>query len=344
MRAFILCLIIACSPGVFGEEIAPVKGDLNEDGVVDAVDAVLLTNLQAGNLETLYAAGDFYQVDRIVGVLRFVPAGTFTQGSPADEPCRDSGETQFTHTLTRNLAVMETEVTRQMWADLRAAQPTLPADPTNTTYGAGMSNPVQTVTWYVAVLFANLLSLQQGLTRCYYTDAGFTTPIDASNYTAGNYYCDFDASGYRLPTEGEWEYFCRAGTATPFWIAEPDYTTDNCELTSTSGMYPALETAAWFHGNSNMLGVSSPVGTKLANPWGLFDTHGNVFEWCWDRYDAYPTGSASDYAGAASGSNRMIRGGSWAAYALYCRSASRNVGAPGICNFSMGFRLARSVE
>jgi len=90
MRAFVLCLIIAGLPCVYGEEIAPVKGDLNEDGVVDAVDAVLLVNFQAGNLATLYAAGNFYQVDRIVGVLRFVPAGTFTQGSPADEPCRDN--------------------------------------------------------------------------------------------------------------------------------------------------------------------------------------------------------------------------------------------------------------
>ncbi len=265
MRAFILCLIIACSPGVFGEEIAPVKGDLNEDGVVDAVDAVLLVNLQAGNLATLYAAGDFYQVDRIAGVLRFVPAGTFTQGSPADEPCRQSDETQFSHTLTRNLAVMETEVTRQMWADLLAAQPTLPADPTDTTYGAGMSNPVQNNTWYEAVLFANLLSFQQGLTRCYYTDAGFTTPIDATNYTAGNYHCDFAATGYRLLTEGEWEYCCRAGTTTPFWIAEPNYNSGNCS-SCTSGLFPNLESVAVFCANEP--GSTVEVATKLSNPVG----------------------------------------------------------------------------
>jgi len=343
MRAFILCLIIACSPGVFGEEIAPVKGDLNEDGVVDAVDAVLLVNLQAGNLATLYAAGDFYQVDRIVGVLRFVSAGTFTQGSPADEPCRGSDETQFTHTLTRHLAVMETEVTRQMWADLRAAQPTLPADPTDTSHGAGMSNPVQHATWYEAVLFANLLSLQQGLTRCYYSDADFTTPIDAANYTAGDYHCDFAADGYRLLTEGEWEYCCRAGTATAFWIAEPNYTAGNCGGVSSAGMYSALETAAWFYGNSSA-NVSLPAGTKAANPWGLYDFHGNVWEWCWDRYDAYPAGSVTDHAGAASGTNRAIRGGFWSSYAPFCRSAYRTNEPPSHLYFNLGFRLARSVE
>jgi len=341
MRAFILCLIIACAPGVFGEEIAPVKGDLNQDGVVDTVDAALLVNLQAGNLETLYAAGDFYQVDRIVGVLRFVPAGTFTQGSPADEPCRQSDETQFSHTLTRNLAVMETEVTRQMWADLRAAQPTLPADPTDTTYGAGMSNPVQNNTWYEAVLFANLLSLQQGLTRCYYTDAGFTTPIDATNYTAGDYHCDFDATGYRLLTEGEWEYCCRAGTTTPFWIAEPNYNSGNCS-SCTSGLFPNLESVAVFCANEP--GSTVEVATKLSNPWGLYDTHGNVFEWCWDWHDTYPTGSATDHPGAGSGSSRVNRGSAWNGLTWGCRSAYRSKRTPGYRSYNLGFRLARTVE
>ncbi len=341
MRAFILCLIIACAPGVFGEEIAPVKGDLNQDGVVDTVDAALLVNLQAGNLETLYAAGDFYQVDRIVGVLRFVPAGTFTQGSPADEPCRQSDETQFSHTLTRNLAVMETEVTRQMWADLLAAQPTLPADPTDTTYGAGMSNPVQNNTWYEAVLFANLLSFQQGLTRCYYTDAGFTTPIDATNYTAGNYHCDFAATGYRLLTEGEWEYCCRAGTATPFWIAEPNYTSGIC-YSCTPGLLPNLESVAVFCANDP--GATAEVATKLPNPWGLFDTHGNVWEWCWDWYGTYPTGSTTNHLGAESGSYRVNRGGCWYNSAGNCRSAYRYGFAPDYRGNQLGFRLARTVE
>ena len=283
-----------------------------------------------------------YAEDSIVGILRFVPNGFFTQGSPADEPCRNGDETQFTHTLTRHLAVMETEVTRQMWADLRAEQPSLPADPTITTYGAGLSNPVQNNTWYEAVLFANLLSLQQGLTRCYYADAGFTTPIDATNYTAGNYHCDFAATGYRLLTEGEWEYCCRAGTTTTFWIAEPNFTSGTCG-TSSPGLFAALETAAWFVDNSSSLNASSPAGTKAANPWGLYDIHGNVWEWCWDRYGTYPAGSTTDHAGATSGSDRVYRGGGWGNIALYCRSADRLSSSPNNRSHNIGFRLARSL-
>ena len=290
--------------------------------------------------------GDLYGVDSIVGDLMYVPAGTFAQGSPADEPCRYSDETQFTHTLTRNLAVMATEVTRQMWADLKAAQPTLPADPTYTGVGAGMSNPVQYVSWYEAVLFANLLSLQQGFTQCYYTDAGFTAPVDASNYVTDSIYCDFDANGHRLPTEGEWEYFCRAGTSTPFWIAEPNYTAANCGTNSTSGMFPALETVAWFYANSSVFHATSPVGTKLANSWGLYDTHGNVMEWCWDWYGDYPSGSVTDYSGATSGSLRLRRGGGWyTSIANYCRSAYRHHNfTPGDRVTYLGFRLVRAVE
>jgi hypothetical protein len=140
-------------------------------------------------------AGALVGTDPIVGNLRYVPAGGFVQGSPIDEPCRDVGEHQFTHNLTRGLAVMETEVSRQMWADLKAAQATLPADPTNPACGAGMSHPVQNLTWYEAVLFANLLTAQRGLTPCYYADAVFTLPIDASNHTSGPFYCYL---GFRL--------------------------------------------------------------------------------------------------------------------------------------------------
>jgi len=340
--AMLLTFVAMVSMWLWGQWAPVVKGDLNGDGAVDATDSVTLQNYLAGNLKTLYLAGDLVGTDSIVEELIFVPAGTFTQGSPADEPCRESNETQFTHTLTRDIAVMVTEVTRQMWANLRAAQPTLPADPTWTTYSAGMTNPVQSDTWYEALLFANLLSLQQGLTRCYYTDAGFNTPIDASNYTAGNYYCDLDAGGYRLPTEGEWERCCRAGTGTPFWIAEPNYTAGNCG-SSSPGLFAALETAAWFQANSSSFDASSPVATKLPNAWGLYDTHGNVWEWCWDCYDSYPSGNATDYEGAASGFLRVFRGGGWGINAGYCRSAIRYGQDPVSRSFDLGFRLAKSL-
>jgi len=336
MRKRPLLGVLVCwlvwSGGVRGAEL----GDLNGDGTVNSADAVKLQNYLAGNIGTLHWA----ETDSIVGDLMYVPAGTFGQGSPSDEPCRDSDETQFTHTLTRNLAVMATEVTRQMWADLKAVQPTLPVDPTDTNYGAGMTNPVQKITWYEAVLCANLLSVQRGLTRCYYIDAGFTTPVDATNYTTGPFYCDFEAGGFRLLSEGEWEYCCRAGTGTPFWIAEPNYSSDNCE-SGTSGLLPSLETAAVFAANS--LASTATVATKPPNPWGLHDIHGNVSEWCWDCMGTYPVGSSTNYAGPASGSSRVKRGGGWNTGANACRSAMRDYSPAGYRSFGAGFRLARSL-
>ncbi|MBN2430437.1 MAG: hypothetical protein JXQ27_03135, partial [Acidobacteria bacterium] len=127
MRGLILFFVVCLLPWLFGVEIAPAKGDLNEDRLVDAVDTVWLANYQVGNLGPLNEAGECYVWDSIVGVLRYVPGGVYTQGYGPGDPCIESDETPFTHTLTANLAVMRTEVTRRMWAALRARQATLPA-------------------------------------------------------------------------------------------------------------------------------------------------------------------------------------------------------------------------
>jgi formylglycine-generating enzyme required for sulfatase activity len=287
------------------------------------------------------------EVDAIVGNLFVIAGGTFTQGSPPSEFCADSDEEQFTHTLTRDLLVMETEVSRQMWADLKAVQSSLLSDPTNTSYGNGMNNPVQNISWYEAVLFANLLSLERGLTQCYYKDESFTTPLDAGNYTSGSFYCNFDATGYRLPSEGEWEFFTRGGTTGAFSIDEPNYTTGNCSsIITTPGTWPNLESVAWFIANkydSTGNSTSKPVGSKEANPWGLKDVHGNVWEWCWDWYSSdYPSGSASNYTGSTSGSDRVVRGGYWSGKARVCRSAHRNMYIPSYRSSTLGFRLVRT--
>jgi formylglycine-generating enzyme required for sulfatase activity len=346
MRGWLLCALFFCGIFMFGEVIEPVKGDLNNDGVVDATDTALLADYQAGNLDTVYEAGDFYQADSIVGVLRYVPAGTFEQGYNSDDPCNESNEIPFTHTLTKNLAVMTTEVTRYMWAALKNRQSTLPDDPTHVSTGGGMEHPVQMVKWIHAVLFANLLSLEQGLTRCYYTDADFTIPLTAQNYTVGNYYCDFDADGYRLPTEGEWEYFCRAGTTTLFSVPVPNFT--ECAAYCTPGDLPGLESVAWFCANyydDVWNSTTKPVGIKNPNPWGFYDVHGNVKEWCWDLYENfYPEDSATDYRGGNSGTTRCQRGGWYYADADLCRSGSRYSGFQDNTSETTGFRLCRSLN
>lgn len=362
--AILAALSGAWAPGQAGEAEAgsprAVKGDLNNDGQITAADAAILAAYLAGTTNSLPAGADADMnsdtftnnldavllqretlYDTIAGYLRSIATGSFNQGSPAGEIGRNADEgPQFTHTFTRQLLVMETSVTRQMWADLLAVQPTLPADPTGAWVPAQAEYPVKWVSWHQAVLFANLLSLEQGLTRCYYTDSSKLTPIDATNY-AGNdtLYCDFTATGFRLPTEGEREYFCRAKTTTPFWKYESFYNISTCSSCVTE--LPMLVWAAWYCYNSG--NVTQEVAGKQPNPWGLYDVHGNVWEWCWDwASDTYPTGAQTDYRGAASGSARVLRGGACDQPPLACRSAYRNWRAPNSPLEFYGFRLVRT--
>ncbi|MCD4654141.1 SUMF1/EgtB/PvdO family nonheme iron enzyme [bacterium] len=294
-----------------------------------------------------YDPGDLYSTNIIVGNERYVPStgyGGFLQGSPYEEPCNCSNENpQFTHVLTRALAVMETEVTRQMWWDLQMEERDLPDDPTNESHGAGASNPAQCTTWYESLLFSNLLSLTSDYTRCYYVDSEFTIPLDATNYMTGPFYCDFDLNGYRLPTEGEWEYFCRAGTTGPFSCDEPAYILETCGSPyCVNNEFSKLEKFCVFCANS--AGESEPVGSKFANSWNLKDMHGNVCEWCWDCYEElYPGGTQTDYTGAISGPDRLLRGGRWSSWAGHCRSAIRGYGSPYTRGYFLGFRLVRTI-
>jgi len=309
--------------------------------------AKVVSATEAGVTVQFHAAVSAQQAtDSIAGVLMLVPTTAtagFLQGSPSDpaEPGRDTDETRFTHVLTRRLAVMSTEVTRRMWSSLQAVQPALGPDPSNTLYTSGLDDPVQSVDWYTAVLFANLLSIQQGLEPCYYTDSAFTTPVLIRTDVTDSVYCKWTASGYRLPTEGEWEWFTRAEAIGPFSIDDPTYSalTTGC---APNGTLSELERVAWFCSNAN--NRTHPAGQLEANPWGLKDVHGNVWEWCWDWYDTYPTDTQTDYPGPALGSSRVYRGGGWFNDARALRSANRYYGLPGARYYNIGFRLVRTAD
>ena len=271
----------------------------------------------------------------------YIGPGTFTMGSPEEEFCREADETQHTVTLTTGFHLLRTEVTRQMWADLKAVQPTLPDDPSFENSSPTMNHPVQYLTWTEALLFANLSSVRDGYTRCYYVDAGFTTPLDDTNYIDGPWFCNFDADGYRLPTEAEWEYACRAGTTSTFSVEEPAYTDGNC-AECIAGTHPVLEMYSVYCANDeDSTGVA---GSKLPNPWELYDMHGNVWEWCWDWYGDYPTGSVTDPTGPETGTDHMRRGGNWRFGAQIMRSASRFIISPDYRFTFQGFRLARTAD
>jgi formylglycine-generating enzyme required for sulfatase activity len=162
----------------------------------------------------------------------------------------------------------------------------------------GDSLPVESVCWWDAVRFCNALSSRDGLTPAY--------DLSADDETAE---WDLSADGYRLPSEAEWEYACRAGTAGP--------------------RYGQLDEIAWYRENSD--GRIHAVGGKQPNPWGLYDMLGNVWDWCWDIYDA-----------DVYGSYRVLRGGGWFDEHWSCRASVRRRSHPSLRIDDVGFRLARS--
>jgi len=169
-----------------------------------------------------------------------------------------------------------------------------------------------------------------GMNPSFFTAAGKDTPVEQVAWGDAMTFCQKLTaqekaagrlpSGYvfSLPTEAQWEYACRAGTTGPF-----------------AGNLGAM---AWYADNSG--GTTHRVGTKQPNAWGLYDMHGNVWEWCADWYGPYPGGSETDPAGAASGPGRVFRGGSWHNDAASCRSAYSTNIQPGYRSESLGFRLA----
>jgi formylglycine-generating enzyme required for sulfatase activity len=240
-----------------------------------------------------------------VAGLRMVPisAGSFTMGSPPGESGRDDDEKQHRVTLTRGFLMSATEVTQAQYEAVMGESPS---------HFEGASRPVESVSWYDAVRFCNALSEREGL-RPAYRIAGDRVTWDR------------DADGYRLPTEAEWEYACRAGTTTRFHTGDGE---------------ADLDRAGWYSGNSGR--ETHDVGQKAANAWGLYDMHGNVWEWCWDWYDSYG-GDATDPAGPSGpGDYRVLRGGYWYNYAQDCRSANRYDFNPDSSFFYVGFRPVRS--
>ncbi|MEA1910437.1 MAG: SUMF1/EgtB/PvdO family nonheme iron enzyme [Spirochaetota bacterium] len=227
-------------------------------------------------------------------------------------------------------------------------------DPSNITYSSGSDDPVQMVNWYHAIAFCNKLSIKEGLTPVYsVTGVNFNILVfdnipTSSNSTWDAATANWSANGYRLPTEMEWMWAAMGATSGSGY-ADPVYLTGYENLFAGSDGSNAIGDYAVFGYYGSETGRttterSNPAGSKLPNELGLYDMRGNVFEWNWDWYAAtYPTGTIySNTAagrGAASGTLRVLRGGSWYSYAFYCAVAYRGGSGPYYQDYGVGFRV-----
>jgi formylglycine-generating enzyme required for sulfatase activity len=264
--------------------------------------------------QTLDAGGSltFTSTYDVLLDLQEIQPGAFEMGSPPSEPGREDDETSHPVTLTRGYWMATQEVTEWLWRAVMG--------------GASTSSrlPKTSVDWFDAIAFCNELSLMKGLTPAY-------------SLVGDDWTWDREADGYRLPTEAEWEYACRAGSTTA--LANGPLTVLECDP-----LDPNLDAIAWYRCNSgtNENFFRHDVGLKQANAWGLFDMNGNVFEWCWDWYGSYQEEPATDPSGPTTGHYRVIRGGDFTARARDCRSAHRYPYYLEWPIHSIGLRIVRS--
>jgi len=281
-------------------QLAAVVRDAKADGVVNPSEAAEIRRVGMAYLEvnprSEKARSLVAQSERImmpptftnsVGIsLRLLPAGTFTMGDAAGS----SEEKPHRVTLTKPFYMGVHQVTNAQWKQVMGSVPSQRQQ---------ADGPVEQVRWEDAVEFCRKLSL---------------LPAERK---AGRV--------YRLPTEAEWEYACRAGTTTKYSFGDDER---------------LLGDYGWFDGNSGK--QTHPVGLKKPNAWGLYDMHGNVWEWCSDWYGDYSDGPVTDPKGPSSGSHRVPRGGGWYDTARFCRSAVRLRSFLSYSHINLGFRLALS--
>ena len=245
-----------------------------------------------------------------------VEGGSFMMGSNDGE----SNEKPMRQVTLSSFLIGKYEVTQKEWQEIMGSNPS---------DFKGENLPVERVSWYAALVYCNKRSIKEGLTPVYGI-SGSTDPSrwgsipTTKNDTWDRVVCNWQANGYRLPTEAEWEYAARGG------------------IKSKSYKYSGsddIAQVAWY--SSNSVGKTKSAGSKSANELGIYDMSGNVWEWCWDWYADYPNTSQTNPAGANSGSHRVFRGGGWYLDASFCTVSIRFNGFAAYTYYIIGFRCVR---
>lgn len=264
-------------------------------------------------------------------------AGNFQMGS--NQGYNDN-KPVHTVTLTKAFYICDHEVTQAEYESVMGEG----SNPSNFKTGAAEgevqeNRPVEFVSWYMAIVYCNKRSIKEGLTPCY-TISGKTDPADwgafptLSDETWNKAECNWNANGYRLPTEAEWEYAARAGDATV-----DSFTWSGTNAETSLGEY------AWYLSNADS--KTHEVKKKSENANKLYDMTGNVWEWCWDWWPAsgaYSADEATDPHGDSSGSLRVLRGGGYNNDAGSCAVSCRDRSSPNSLRNSFGFRVCRNAK
>ncbi|MDE6568939.1 MAG: formylglycine-generating enzyme family protein, partial [Lachnospiraceae bacterium] len=250
-----------------------------------------------------------------------ISGGTFQMGSPDTEDWRSEDETAHSVTVS-DFYMGVYEVTQKEYQEI------MKNNPSNFN---GDELPVENLTWYEAVAYCNARSEKEGLTKAY--------TLDGQNVT-----WDCSADGYRLPTEAEWEYACRAGTETPF----NTQTSISPEESNYFGHYPYLIEENYFSQEKldtepgEYRETTVAVDSFSPNAWGLYNMHGNVGEWCWDYHGTYADGEQTNPSGPETGTRRISRGGGWNDFAKHIRSVYRASSPADRSSAAVGLRLVRN--
>ena len=258
----------------------------------------------------------------------------------------DNASDNAPHTVSLSAyRIGETEVTQELWRAVMGTNPSFFDNTGNKTFGSNTydtnitsgetqeKRPVENVNWYQCIAFCNKLSKLCNLDPCYtvtgvdFDVLSFDDIPTSDDSDWNNAVCDWSKKGFRLPTEAEWEWAAKGGK---------DY------KWAGTNKKAQLVNYAWYanYDGGNAGNKTHQVKLKSANGYGVYDMSGNVAEWCWDRFGSFSYPLPPDYAGGASGTNRVIRGGCWIYVAYNCTVGGRVSGSPGDWYNFLGFRLA----